>query len=57
MKQKLGLNIDIAKMEQDIVEMEKEVMKKTKEISDVSKSTAIRKLKGKLGKEETSYIG
>lgn len=54
---RLEIEIDTKKMEQDIEEMEKEVLKKTKEMSEVSKSSAIRKLKGKLGKDETSYIG
>ncbi|MEK6874980.1 MAG: PAC2 family protein [Nanoarchaeota archaeon] len=56
MKKKLELDIDVTKMEKDIEEMEKEVLKKTKEISDVSRNSAVRKLRGRLGKE-TSYIG
>ena len=36
--------------------MEKEILKRTEEVGEVTKQTALKKLKGKLG-QETSYIG
>ena len=53
---KLGLGIKIEKMDKEIKEMEKEILKRTEELSEVSKQTALKKLKGKM-RTETSYIG
>ena len=55
LKTRFKLPVDIEKMEKDIAELEQEVIKKTSELSEVSKKSAIQKLKGKIG--ETSYIG
>lgn len=54
---KLGLDIKLKELEKEIKELEKEMIKRTEELSEVSKQTAIKKLKGRLGEEETSYIG
>ena len=54
---KLGLKIKLKDLDKEIKELEKELMKRTEDLSEVSKQTAIKKLKGKLGEEETSYIG
>lgn len=56
LNKKLKLGIKIEKLDDEIKEIESEIIKRTEELSDVSKQTAIRKLKGKLGKE-VSYIG
>ncbi|MEK6960073.1 MAG: PAC2 family protein [Nanoarchaeota archaeon] len=56
LKKRFGLNLDVEKMEKDIEELEREVVKKTNELNQVSKKSALQKLKGKLG-NETSYIG
>jgi len=56
LNKKLSLGININKLEKEIEEIEAEIMKRTEELSDVSRQTALRKLKGKLG-SETSYIG
>ena len=51
---KWGLNLD--KLEEEIEEIENEIIKRTKELGDVTKQTALKKLKGKLG-GDISYIG
>ncbi|MFH1642115.1 MAG: PAC2 family protein [Nanoarchaeota archaeon] len=53
---KLGLNLEIDKLEKEIDEVESELIKKTKDLEDVSRKTALNKLKGKFG-GEVSYIG
>lgn len=57
LKKKLKLPIKLKDLDKEIEDLEKEMMKKTENLSEVSKQTAMKKLKGKLGKEETSYIG
>jgi len=54
---KLNLKINLKDMDKEIKSLEQEMIKKTEELSAVSKNAAIKKLKGKLGKDETSYIG
>ena len=54
LKKRFSLPVDIDKMEKDIEELEREVIKKTSELTEVSKKSALQKLKGKT---ETSYIG
>ena len=54
---KLGLGIKLKDLDKEIREIETEVLKRTEDLSDISKQTAIKKLQGKLGPEETSYIG
>jgi uncharacterized protein (TIGR00162 family) len=51
---KWGINLD--KLEDEIEDIENEIIKRTKELGDVTKQTAIKKLKGKLG-GDISYIG
>ncbi len=55
LKAKLGLDVNLDKLEKEIKSLENE-MKKAENMNRVSKQTAVRKLQGKL-KEETSYIG
>jgi hypothetical protein len=44
-------------IDKEIDQLESDLLKRTKDISDVSKQTAIKKLKGKLGGEGIDYIG
>ncbi|HLC65872.1 MAG TPA: PAC2 family protein [Candidatus Nanoarchaeia archaeon] len=53
--QNLSLHLNIKRLESEIKQIETEIMKKTEELSNVTRSTALKKLK-RLGKE-TSYIG
>ncbi len=57
LNKKLELNIKLKDLDKEIKELETEMMRRTEELSDVSKKTAIKKLKGRIGGEETSYIG
>ncbi|HLC95910.1 MAG TPA: PAC2 family protein [Candidatus Nanoarchaeia archaeon] len=50
-----GLGVTIDKLEKEIDDIESELLKRTKNLEDVSKQTALHKLKGKIG--EQSYIG
>jgi len=54
---KLGIKIELKDLDKEIKELEKELIKRTEDLSEVAKQTAIKKLSGKLGAEETSYIG
>lgn len=51
---KLWLKMDIKKLEKEIDEVESEMMKITKGLTDVSKQTALKKIKDKF---DLSYIG
>jgi len=53
---KLGLDVELKDLDKEIKDLEKEMIKKTGELTEVSKKTAIKKLKGRMG-EEVSYIG
>ncbi|MBD3248663.1 hypothetical protein GF336_01320 [Candidatus Woesearchaeota archaeon] len=53
---KMDLGIDLKDLDKEIKKLEEDMMKKTEELTDVSKTTAINKVKNKFGKE-TSYIG
>jgi len=55
LNKKLDLNIDIRKLSKEIDEIESEMVKRTKEFVEVSKQTAIKKLKSKF--KEMDYIG
>ncbi len=55
-KTKLGLKLNLKRMEEEIEGLEKEVLRKTKELTDVGKKNAIERVKGKL-RSEISYIG
>jgi uncharacterized protein (TIGR00162 family) len=56
LNKKINLKIDIKNMDKEIKDIENEMIKRTEELSEVSKQTALKKVKGKLSKE-TSYIG
>ena len=56
LNEKLQMNIKIDKLKKEIEDIEEEMIKRTKDLEEVSKDTALRKLKGKLG-GEVSYIG
>jgi proteasome assembly chaperone (PAC2) family protein len=56
LNKKLDTGINLKDMDKEIKELESEMMKRTEELTEVSRQTAIKKLKSKLG-EETSYIG
>ena len=56
LNKKLKLGIKIERLDKEIKEIESEIMKRTEELSEISMQTALRKIKGKLGKD-TSYIG
>ena len=53
---KLGLNIDINKLDKEIKDIESEIMKKTEQLSDVTKAIALKKLQKRFGKD-VDYIG
>ncbi|MFQ5621730.1 MAG: PAC2 family protein, partial [Candidatus Nanoarchaeia archaeon] len=55
MKKKLGLKLNLKKMESEIEELEREVLRKTKELRDVGTKRAIGR--AKKGGTEISYIG
>ncbi len=54
--QNLKLQLNLKRLDSEIKNLESELMKKTEDLSNVTKQTALKKLKSKLGKE-TSYIG
>ncbi|MBL7055095.1 PAC2 family protein [Candidatus Woesearchaeota archaeon] len=56
LNKKLKLNVDIDKLDEEIKEVESEIMKRTEQLSEVSRTTARKKLKGRLG-QEADYIG
>jgi|TARA_Y100000310_G_scaffold329359_1_gene399040 uncharacterized protein (TIGR00162 family) len=56
LNKKVNLKIDMNRLDKEIKEIETDMMKRTEQFSEVSKQTALKKLKGKLG-EEVDYIG
>lgn len=56
LNKKLNLKINLKNMDKEITDIEKEMMKRTEELTEVSKQTAMKKIKGKMG-GEVSYIG
>ncbi|MBW2981260.1 PAC2 family protein [Candidatus Woesearchaeota archaeon] len=56
LNKKLNLKINIKDMDKEIKDIESEMIKRTEELSEVSRQTALKKVKGKL-KKEISYIG
>ena len=52
----LGLKINTKKLDKEIKDVETEIMKRTEQLSEVSRTTALNKLKGRLG-QEIDYIG
>ncbi|MBT3407037.1 hypothetical protein HN419_07850 [Candidatus Woesearchaeota archaeon] len=53
LSKKLGIKVDVKKLEKEITELESEMLKKTKELEDVSKQTALKKVQG----GDMGYIG
>jgi len=56
LNKKLGLKIDMNRLDKEIQEIEGDIMKRTEQLSEVSKQAAIKKLKSKFG-SEVDYIG
>ena len=56
LNRKLGLKLDINKLDKEIKDIEGEIMRKTEQLSEVSKQIALKKLQKKLGKD-LDYIG
>jgi len=54
--EKLKFKIDMKRLDKEIKEIEQNMIKRTEQLSDVSKQTALNKLKGRLG-GEMDYIG
>jgi len=52
----LGLHIRMDRLDKEIKEIESDIMKKTEQFSEVSRQTALKKLKGRLS-GEIDYIG
>ena len=52
----LNLKINMKRLDKEIKEIETDLMKKTEQLSEVSKQTALKKLKSKLG-QDVDYIG
>jgi proteasome assembly chaperone (PAC2) family protein len=57
LEKRFELGINMNEIDKEIDQLESDLLKRTKDISDVSKQTAIKKLKGKLGGEGIDYIG
>ena len=56
LNKKLKLNVNVNKLDKEIKEAEAEMIKRTEQLSEVSRTTALKKLKSKLG-QEADYIG
>ncbi len=56
LNKKLNLKINLKDMDKEIKELESEMMKRTEDLADVTRKTAIKKLKGKIRKD-VNYIG
>jgi uncharacterized protein (TIGR00162 family) len=56
LNKKLDLKIKLSKLDKEIEDMEFEMMKKTDDLNQVSKQTALKKIKGKFVKD-VNYIG
>ncbi len=56
LNRKLKLGVKVEGLDKEIRDIESEIMKRTEELSEISKKAALRKLKGKLGKD-VNYIG
>jgi hypothetical protein len=52
---KLSLRVDLKRLSREIDDIESELVKRTKDLADISKQTAIKKLKSKFS--EVDYIG
>ncbi|NOZ81458.1 MAG: hypothetical protein GXP63_07380 [DPANN group archaeon] len=56
LKKKFGLSLSLTQMEKEIRAVERELMKRTDDLQQISKSTALKRLKGKLS-TDVDYIG
>lgn len=56
LNKKLNLNIKLSKLDKEIEGMELEMMRKTDDMTKVSRQAALKKIKGKFGKD-VNYIG
>jgi uncharacterized protein (TIGR00162 family) len=56
LNKKIGIDVKLEDLDKEIKDLEKEMMKRTEDLNEVTRQTARKKLKGKLG-QETSYIG
>ena len=56
LNKKLGLRLNLKKIDEEIKDMENELVKRTGELAKVSKQAALKKIQGRFGKE-ISYIG
>tara|TARA_Y100000310_G_C20668795_1_gene809115 strand:+ start:1857 stop:2651 length:795 start_codon:yes stop_codon:yes gene_type:complete len=56
LERRFKLGIDLNEIDKEIDQLESDLLKRTKEINDVTKQTAIKKLKGKF-KGDVDYIG
>ena len=56
LNKKLNLNIDMNRLDKEIKDIETDMLKRTEQFSEVSKQTALKKLKRKLS-GEMDYIG
>jgi hypothetical protein len=57
MNKKLNVNIQLKDLDKELKELESEVLKRSGDLSEVTKQTAIKRLKGKIGAEDMNYIG
>ncbi len=56
LNKKLGLHIDVNKLDKEIKDIEGEIIKKSEQLSEVAKQIALKKLQKRAGKE-IDYIG
>jgi uncharacterized protein len=54
--EKLSLEINMKKLHEEIKDMESDILQKTEQLEEVSRQTALKKLKNKVG-ERVDYIG
>lgn len=57
LNKKLDINVNLKDLDKEIKELERDIIKKSDEMGEVSKQTALKRMKGMLGEQETSYIG
>jgi hypothetical protein len=56
LNKKLDLNVNLKNLDKEIESLESEMIKRSEELSEVSKQTAIKKIRGKIG-GDVNYIG
>ena len=57
LNKKLGINVNLKDLDKEIKELERDIIKKSDEMGEVSKQSVLKRVKGMLGEQETSYIG